>query len=88
MPETILNTSLVLTQQTFVVAIIAFILLVKTLDSESSITWLTSTYVAEPGFESRLTFGPAFYTTILYSFYAKSLTQIYSHATLNKPNPV
>lgn len=54
MPETILNTSHVLTQQTFVVAIIAFILLVKALDSESAITWLTSTYVAEPGFESRL----------------------------------
>lgn len=54
MPETILNTSHVLSEQTFVVAIIIFILSIKALYSESTITWLTGAYVAEPGFESRL----------------------------------
>lgn len=54
MPETILNTSHVLSEQTLVGAIIIFILSVKTLYSEGAITWLTGTHVGEPGFESRL----------------------------------
>lgn len=54
MSDTILNALHILSQQIFVVAIIISILYIKTLDPQSSITWLTSTYVAEPGFESRL----------------------------------
>lgn len=54
MPETTLSILHVLSEQTFVVAIIIFILFIKALYSESTITWLTGTDVAESGFESRL----------------------------------
>lgn len=49
MPDTILNTLYVLSQQAFAVVIIILILYIKTLDSETPATWLISTHVPEPG---------------------------------------
>lgn len=43
-----------LSEQTSVVAIIIFILIIKTLHSEGTGTSLTGTCVEQPGFESRL----------------------------------